>query len=906
MTADPRAGELADRLDRLRDRLADEGPVPSGWSAELRAALDPWPVADAPADGPWVEAARRLLLMEETWECLAIEGGAAADGLPAYFDGALGRLAEALRSGDGAPAAAWIVGESADGWGEYLRLLDPTIGSATEPDADPWDEPEAEPGPGQDEPAFDLAALLRTIGGAVPAILPTPPPPAPPPAPATATADRDGPDLVAEARALELDPELRAIFAADLADLFGRLQEQVLGLGDAEEGPRLGEIGRCYHTLKGAAGSVGLVRLADAIHELEDRLERAGGRASADLIGRLERSLAQVEGVLGVVGGGEAPDRPSDAGPSESPDGLVRIPADRFEDLTDLCSDLLGRRRAWADRAERTKQLADAARTCSHRLRASVDRLGEAVHRSARRSADGRDRRGDDLAGLVRRMTEQAEDLAALAATAREVSIAESEEAESCSRLALRLWETLQSVRVVPVRGLFQRLVRVAREAARVEGRTIEVELIGEETGADRVLLDRAYEPLLHVVRNAVGHGIEPPEVRARAGKPAVGRIALEARREGHALAIAVSDDGRGLDLDAIAARGRRQGLIGPDERPSVERLRALIFQPGFSTRNQANAIAGRGVGMDVVAREVEQLRGRVELDSEAGRGTRLSMVLPARLSLEHVMVVRVGGRAFAVPIAAIDSVHRHAGDGSAVDDRGRPVATIGDRRVPLADLGAILGIPGPAELPCPILLMTAADGEPLALRVDRIDGALELVIRPLGPLLTGHPAISGVGLTTGGEIVPAIDLAGLLRLASVARPGPDRTVAGARPRALVVDDSLSVRRIALRNLRALGLEVDEAADGEQALGELRRRTYRLILTDLEMPRMEGFALLAELGRTGALEKTPVVVTSTRSDPETRRRVLGLGARAFVAKPVDADELAAVVGGLLGRDAQDA
>jgi CheY-like chemotaxis protein len=247
-------------------------------------------------------------------------------------------------------------------------------------------------------------------------------------------------------------------------------------------------------------------------------------------------------------------------------------------------------------------------------------------------------------------------------------------------------------------------------------------------------------------------------------------------------------------------------------------------------------------------------------------------------------MVVRVGGQAFALPTSAINSVRRDEGDVGPV----------------VADLGAILGDTDRAGVTCPPLLRVGSDEAPLALRVDRVDGALELVIRPPGPLLAGHPAISGVGLSTGGELIPALDVAGLLRIARGATQCPGPRGVRERPRVLVADDSLSVRRVATRNLRALGFEVDEVADGEQALGKLRLQPYRLVLTDLEMPRMDGFALLAELGRTEAAERIPVVVTSTRSDLETRRRVLGLGARAFLAKPVDAGELAAVVGDLLG------
>lgn len=925
--ASPDLAALGERLGPIRDRLARGDSPAAAWAADLRKTLEAAisPESD-PGGGAVADSLRRLSLMLEVWDCLGAEGGETAGELPGFFEEALDRLIDASSTGDPTDAAGWILRRSGAGWGEYLALLDP--GLAAESSADAWVAPPDDPPVESEAAAADLAALLRTMAGLGPGAEPAPSPASEPPAPPAprpeaedvsgaepSTQGASAADLGREAAALRLDPEICAAFAADASDLLARIQELVLGLGGGEDARLLHELGRCYHTLKGAAGSVGLIGLATDIHDLEDRLELAGGHAPAELCRRLEGSLAQIESVLGALAG-PGPNRPSAgaesgqtqpasdggdrpaAAASEEPDGLIRVPAERFEELMDHCSELLTRRRAWSEQAERMKHLAATARLCSHRLRMSVDRLGEASLGESRGQGRARDPRGDDLVGLIRRMTEQSEDLTALAATAREAAIPMAEEAESLSRLSLRLWESLQAVRIVPVRGLFRRLIRVARDAARVEGREIEVVLVGEDTSADRLLLDKAYEPLLHIVRNAVGHGVEAPPDRVRLGKPPVGRITLEARREANSLRIAVEDDGRGLDHEAILAKGRRLGLIGPEERPGPERLNALIFQSGFSTRADANAISGRGVGMDVVAREVEALRGRIELTSRPGQGTRLAIQLPARLSLEHVMVVRVGGQAFAVPTSAIDSVHQDR-VGSAEGGDEPSLMEIGGRRLPVVDLKSVLGSSEPPRLPCPTLLVEGAGGEAVALRVDSIDGPLELVIRPLGPLLAGHPAITGAGLTTGGEIVPALDVSGLLKLAlsgpADAPTPPDED----RPRALVVDDSLSVRRVATRNLQALGLEVDEAADGEQALGKLRQRPYRLILTDLEMPRMDGFALLAELGRTGTLGTIPVVVTSTLADPETRRRVLDLGARAYVTKPVVAEELAGVVESLL-------
>ncbi|WP_152049628.1 hybrid sensor histidine kinase/response regulator [Tautonia marina] len=934
----PEHANVVDRLNHFRDQLAAAEAPSEGWPAAVRNALEPLQADETLSREPdLAEALGRLVLISEVGDCLDPEDVEGINTLRTFFLEAVDRLTESLTQGNPEEAMAWIIQESDEHWGAYLAIIDPSVvggGSTEEPE--PELLPEPDPIPQAEQGGFDAAALIRSLTGMIDETpsepeAPTEPPsfrplepsnsetPSPPIGPQPAPAVPPSPsDPAAEVAALELDPELRTILIADLTDLLARIQDLVLRIGHGDDSQTLHELGRCYHTMKGASGSVGLTTLATRIHELEDAIEGGGGSAEGPLIGRLEESLSWIETTLDALRGSErttpseptgaiTPDEPGPLHTSPEPiasdesltdgDGLIRMPVARFEELMDLCSELLTRRRVWSEQADRMKQLAHSGRQCSQRLRGSVDRLEEALPVDAVRCTSIPSPSEDELAVQVRRMMEQAEDLAVLAATAREAAVPMASEAEDLSRLSLRLWDGLQSIRIVPVRGVFQRLIRVARDAARIEGRTIDVTLIGEDTGADRVMLDKAYEPLLHVVRNAVGHGIETPDERQSAGKAPEGRITLEARREGNTVVLEVTDDGRGLDYEAIAEKGRRLGLIGPHEQPSAERLSALIFHSGFSTRSQANSVSGRGVGMDVVAREVEALRGRVELTSQPGRGTRLAIRLPARIALEHMMVIRIRGQAFAVPTSAIDAVHRASAIEPASQGNG-PIARIDDRRLPLIDLGPVLGFSGPSRESCPIVLVVTSEMRAVALQVDGIDGPQELVLKPLGSLLAGNPAISGAGLSTGGEVIPALDVAGLLRLA---REGDapiafDPDPVGQQPVALVVDDSLSVRRIASRHLRALGFIPEEASDGEEALGKLRTHRFDLVMTDLEMPRMDGFALLAELRRTGVLESSRVIVTSTLSDPATRRRVFELGAAAFVPKPVDPEELAAAVG----------
>ncbi len=850
----------------------------------------------------------RLSALVELWDCLKGDEPAAGEEVRHFLQDALSQLA-GLDPSRWEDAAELIVAESSDRWGEYLGLIDPNEAEAEEPRlADMMEAPV------EAAESVDAATLFALLTGQRPA--PSPPPAVPPsretgpqampippplpPAPASATKP---------ALAVDLDPRLRDVFLEEAAELFERIQTHVLELGGGDDGEQVGELKRCLHTLKGAALSVGLKALGTTAHQAEDRINEAEDRIDAELIAYLEAVLTEIEDTLAALRDGYSPAPASEStspnrsapppsprveGPTKRPpnapppvtttrsettaeatpqgegDGTLRVPAARVDELMDLVSEMLVRRRFWQEQVTQIGRWSDTARSASSRLRATIDSLA---------ISGGRNR---GLTDLLRALTEQAEDLAVLAESARAAISPAGDEAEALGRVGLKLWDGLQSVRIVPIKGLLQRLVRVARDAARVEGRNIEVRTIGEDTGLDRSTQDRAFEPLLHLVRNAVGHGIEPAEERARVGKDPTGRLVFEAGREGNAVLIRVEDDGRGLDHARIEAKARRLGLIEPDERPDVGRLNNMIFQSGFSTRDQANEVAGRGIGMDVVAREVSRLHGSIELTTRPGRGTTFTIRLPARLALEQAIVVRVDGQPFGLPIDAIETTRDAMPSSSAAG-----LSTTMDAR-------RLLGFPAATGLTCPTLLVVRVEGRAAALKVDAIDGPRELIVRPLGPMLVGHPALDGVSFTTSGEVVLMLSPAGLLRLADaplIERPNP-RTVEPARESALVVDDSISVRHGLSRQLRSFGYQVDEASDGEQALRLLRERSYRLVLTDLEMPRMDGFEFLNEIKQAGLATGIALVVASTCNTAEVRRRVSDLGARAFLVKPVDGDALA--------------
>ena len=910
------------------------------------------------------EAFRRLALMVEVGECLARESSTSADDVSTFCDAALDLLANEPDPAVRAESAVQVLGESARRWGEYLRLIDPSY----EPNTSA-----AEPATNQDDRPgnIDASALFRMLTGDAGVAAPPPrdvailsQPTLEPAAkttdesptwtltaaPSTSRAVAPQPQATSGAHVpavhrfeiptppsyLPIDPELRDTFLAEAADLFDRIETLVLGLNRGVlHAEILNELGRCFHTLKGAAGSVGLGAMAAVLHAIEEQFDGETREASPDLIDTLHQLLHYLEAVfITLRRGGAAPDSSSGDDPAQAPaptgglglplssakstptpapastptadveggEGPVRVSGEKLDELMDLASELIARRGLWSAQEESLKDFVNLASTCRKRLSATLDTLRD-LHLSeileSRR--DGQSTRPLP-SELLRRVEEQADDLVVLAEAAQAAAKPIADNNGMLARLTLNLWESLQAIRIVPVKGLFQRLARVAHDAARIEGRQVEVATIGEDTGVDRALQDKAFEPLLHVVRNAVCHGIESPEDRLEAGKPAIGKVTLEAHRSGNTLTLSVKDDGRGLDYQAIRAKGRRLGLLTTDETPTTDRLNALIFQPGFSTRDAATAIAGRGVGMDVVSQEVGRLHGTVALSSEPRQGTRLSLCLPARLSLQQAMVLRLDHQAFALPVELIELVQPFEPEN--IDWKGTyPRVQVRDEWVPVLSARQALGMPPAASLSCPRLLLIRADGEPLAVVIDSIEGTSELVFKPMGPLLSGHPLISGKSLSVTGEVILALNPSGLARWLreGSARSSPSRGKQETPKKAsvLVADDSISVRKVVVKQLRAMGHEVDEVSDGLEALGKLRCGTYGLVISDLEMPRMDGFELLGELRRLEIAQSTPVLVASTRSDPETRRRVLDLGARDFLPKPIQKEELISKVRALL-------
>lgn len=488
-----------------------------------------------------------------------------------------------------------------------------------------------------------------------------------------------------------------------------------------------------------------------------------------------------------------------------------------------------------------------------------------------------------DLSGAQRAMARQVERLASSAAT----------QARDMRQLQL----DLQAMRSQPLRAVEARLRVLLRQAARDAGREAELVLSGADVEIERGLLDRLAGPFGHLLRNAVVHGIEPPEQREARGKPRVGTVTLGAAVAGNELKLWLQDDGRGLDPQGVRGRAVAAGLIGPDDAPDEAALAALIFAPGLSTASEVTALSGRGIGLDAVRAELQSLGGRITLDQAPGQGCRFAITVPLALASLSVLLVSAGERRVALPVAQVRQVVQPA---PGEIDRQAAILQIvwQGQALPLRHLGHVLGSAAAsrsddaARLPVAIM----QDGDRLlGLQLDAVLGQRDVIVKHPGAQLAQVPGIAGATVLGDGSIVLILDPF-RLPLAPPVAPEPVQE----RPLVLVVDDSLTVRRASQRLLERHGYAVTLARDGVEALERLAECRPMALLLDIEMPRMNGFELLASLRGDAALSALPVLMITSRIADRHRERAQQLGVLAYLGKPFDEETLLAHLAALRG------
>jgi chemosensory pili system protein ChpA (sensor histidine kinase/response regulator) len=475
------------------------------------------------------------------------------------------------------------------------------------------------------------------------------------------------------------------------------------------------------------------------------------------------------------------------------------------------------------------------------------------------------------------------------------------------ARVVTELQNGLMRTRMVPFQRHVQRLSRIVRQAAADTGRQAELVIEGASGELDRQVLERMLPPFEHILRNAVVHGIESPAERVARGKSESGRITMLLHREGSEVIVEVTDDGRGMDIAAIRAKGLLLGLIKPDQAISDSDVMQLVLEPGFTTADRLSQHAGRGVGMDVVATEVKKLGGALHMESRSGEGTRFLIRLPFTLAISHALVVRVEDELYALPLPTVegvvrlprDEVEQHLASESASFEYS-------GQKYRLQQLGVFVGLtPGllpSQDVTIPVVLVRAGDHS-TGLVTDELIGSREIVVKSVGPQISAIRGVSGATILGDGRIVIILDIGTLLRAEWRSRVPPialrDKT--DAQPVALVVDDSITVRRVTQRLLERNGMRVLTARDGLDAIAVLAENLPDVILLDIEMPRMDGYEVAAQVRNDPRTAGIPIIMITSRVGDKHRARAIELGVDDYLGKPYQEAQLLEAIEPLVAR-----
>jgi two-component system, chemotaxis family, sensor kinase CheA len=686
-----------------------------------------------------------------------------------------------------------------------------------------------------------------------------------------------------------------------LGEAEGRLSSLGVLLLDLERSPDdedlIKGIFREAHTIKGSASVVGLTDVTRVAHALEDVLEelRAGRRAADPSL--IDAMLEVVDGLSRVI-----PDSVEGADVSSAANVLIErisstadgAPAVAEASISDI--QLVGNEGSASDSNESVLDLMDVQE-------APVEPNGRRM-----RSNETINVHVERIDELIRLVGETASAHLRLARGVQERFSIEPAELAEFHELSLALnvlQEKTMRTRMVPVATATDPLRRAVRELARSLGKRVRWEVRGEDTELDRGVLQQLSDPLLHLVRNAVDHGIESPEDRKVAGKSEEGVVRLHAMQLGSEVTIALSDDGGGIDFDLVrqeAARNEPAATAASDEE-----TRFMIFRSGLSTAGFVSDVSGRGVGLDVVRSHLEAVRGRIEVVSEKGQGSEFRVIVPITMAVLRCLLVRANGQRYAIPMHAVVRV-TSVDSGEELSAEGRQVIWEDGHPVPIADLSQALG--EPAETGGGALVVIGGLTRRFALRVDELIGQHEVVVKPLGGVLPLLEAFAGAYVEPDGSVVLVIDPAGIIERARLI----DRSVGvdvveaevglpiGQKGRVLVVDDALTVRELQRSILERAGYEVVVAMDGKEALTRLAEGPFDLVLSDIEMPRMDGFELTESIRSRENLAGTSILILTSRASEADKQRAMDVGADGYIVKSAfNAASLLSAVERLMGK-----
>jgi two-component system, chemotaxis family, sensor kinase CheA len=729
-----------------------------------------------------------------------------------------------------------------------------------------------------------------------------------------------------------VDADMIEPFLEEAAERIEALSQKLLRLESAPSDVELvREIFRDLHTIKGSSAFVGLRRMNLLAHAAEDLVgqvrdgQRAVDRAVVDAL------LSALDGLRAILQAASRVDPTAGA--------RVDVPiADEVAKLRQphAAAANVAAAPAPVAAAERDKAAPQESRT----LRVDFDKLdtllnlvGELVLAKARLhgSIASVAVLGRELDGLVRRARQQQslgrgkldlDDLDRFQRILAELGNDLGAGGTGLDHVSTELRQQVMKLRMLPIGRVLTKYQRTVRELAHALGKEARLELVGADTELDKILLEQLDDPLLHLVRNAVDHGIETPDERAAAGKPREGTLTLSARHRGNQIIVEARDDGAGIDPERLRKKAREKGLASDDELAAMDdkEVLDLIFRPGFSTAARVTDVSGRGVGMDVVRETITRLAGTIELSSKKGEGTTLTLKLPLTLAIVQVLLVRVAGEDYALPLDVVqrtlavapEEIHRV---------HERDIIFVGDEQIPLLWTGDALELETGARMPLevdgtrqlPVVLVDAA-GQTYALAVERLLGKREIVLKSLGALLEQVPCAAGATLI-GDRVSVILDVVQIVQRA-LTRTAPERvrttvappTARGTRPRILVAEDSDVIRESLKRVLEAHGYDVVTARDGAEALDLATRdqRGFDLISTDVMMPNMDGYDLTRALRATARHKDVPMIMVTSKQAELDRVRGFDAGVDEYLTKPLDGGELLRAVERHLSHSARRA
>ncbi len=695
-------------------------------------------------------------------------------------------------------------------------------------------------------------------------------------------------------------------FKNEVRDHLQKLNNELVQLEDTENPDLVNSLFRSAHSIKGAARMMGFNSLSRVAHKMEDILgairdgqlapdsdlvdllfkgtdeierlldEGSDVRADAGLLSEMESTLSRGED--GVKEARKKSGKRPEETPASKASGLeeeyLRINATRLNHVLEVATESLLYNLTVEEVARSLKDLARKG----ERL---VDELQQLSIRPIAFDTGGAEKRTGDIVGSARSIQKELVD----------ASLQSNTLARRLKGILYDLYESLLDLRLEKFSVLFAPLPRYVRDMSRAEGKKVRLKLEGEDVEIDRAILRKLQDPLIHLVRNAVDHGIEPPDERKNANKLIFGTVSIKAEQMGRLVHLTIHDDGRGIDVERIRAKAVEKGLVSAEEAKtlSFQEIIGFIFLPGFSTKESVSTLSGRGVGLDVVKKATTEMGGSVTIDSVLGKGTTVTLALPSTLALSQVMLMEAGGQTFGIPVMFVDTALDRE-DAKDLSDGNQSLVSWKNEVIPATSISEVLGM-GQKDGERSLLVLKAGRYK-AGYWVRNLVGVEEMAVRTPGPILKVSPLIWGYSILGNGDVLLLLDgqellditRRGLLSATRRARPEAGGEEGEEPPTVLLVEDSLTTREVERSILLSAGYNVDIASNGKEALEKIGVKEPDVVVTDIEMPVMNGFELTATMRGNPKYKHIPVIMVTSKSSEEDRMKGLQVGAQAYVTK----------------------